>query len=133
MAIFIEYMPRPYLHSSVRTIVRTDGCFASTNHFRIQPEAIHYPANHSTYLRLARAEAILQQNPTHDGIVTLLQDQYYGKCELSICRETDYIGEEYHTQATAVFSVAPGAKPVCEYQVNGNPKSNPLQVYQEHS
>lgn len=129
MSIFLEYMPRPFLHNSVRKIVRTAGHFASTNHFRIQPEAITYPANHSTYLRLGRAETILQQTPTMDGIVSVLTDQYYGKCELSVCRETDYIGQEFHTQATAIFSSTPGENPVCTFQVNGNPLTNPLQNF----
>jgi hypothetical protein len=131
IAIFIEYMPNPYNHNSVRTIERTEGYFASTNNFRIQPDSVNYPANHSTYLRLRRAETILQGDPTANGIKTLLMDQYYGKTELSICRETDYIGQEFHTQATALFTVSSGAKPVCEYQINGNPKNNPLKVFQE--
>jgi hypothetical protein len=130
ISIFLEYMPRPYLHASVRKIVRTGGHFASTNHFRIQPEAITYPANHSTFLRLNRAEAILQLDPSHGGIISVLSDQYYGACELSICRETDYIGEEFHTQATTLFSAKPGAMPVTEYQINGNPQTNPLKPYQ---
>lgn len=129
VAIFIEYMPNPYNQNSVRTIERTDGYFASTNNFRIQPDSVNYPANHSTYLRLRRAEGILQGNPSANGIKTLLTDQYYGKTELSICRETAYIGVEFHTQATALFTVSAGAKPVCEYQINGNPKSNPLKVF----
>lgn len=131
IAIFIEYMPNPYNHDSVRTIERTEGYFASTNNFRLQPDSVHYPANHSTYLRLRRAEAILQGDPTANGIKTLLTDQYYGKTELSICRETNYIGQEFHTQATALFTVSSGTKPLCEYQINGNPKNNPLKVFQE--
>jgi len=129
ISIFLEYMPRPYLHASVRRIIRTDGHFASTNHFRIQPEAISYPANHSTYLRLNRAETILQNDPTQSGVLTVLRDQYYGRCELSICRETDYPGQEFQTQATALFSAGPAGAPICDYQVNGNPRTNPLQTY----
>lgn len=128
VAIFIEYMPNPYNQVSVRTIERTDGFFASTNNFRLQPDSVNYPANHSTYLRLNRAETILQNDPTENGIKTLLTDQYYGQTELSICRETDYIGTEFHTQATALFSVGQGT-PGCEYQINGNPKNNPLQSF----
>ena len=131
IAIFIEYMPNPYNHDSVRKIERTECYFASTNNFRLQPDSVHYPANHSTYLRLRRAEAILQDDPTANGIKTLLTDQYYGKTELSICRETNYIGQEFHTQATALFTASSGTKPVCEYQINGNPKNNPLKVFQE--
>lgn len=131
IAIFIEYMPNPYNYNSVRTIERTDGYFASTNNFRLQPDSVNYPANHSTYLRLRRAEMILQGDPSAKGIKTLLTDQYYGKTELSICRETAYIGQEFHTQATALFTVSGAAKPVCEYQINGNPKDNPLKVFKE--
>lgn len=130
ISIFIEYMPNPYNQASVRLIKRADGFFASTNNFRLQPDAVHYPANHSTYLRLQRAETILQADPTHHGIKTLLTDQYYGKTELSICRETDYLGIEFHTQATALFSVST-SNSVCEYQINGNPKNNPIAVFPE--
>lgn len=129
IAIFIEYMPNPYNQEPVRTIERSDGHFASTNNFRLQPDSVNYPANHSTYLRLRRAEMILQGEPSMNGIKTLLTDQYYGKTELSICRETAYIGQEFHTQATALFTVCIGAAPVCEYQVNGNPKDNPLKTF----
>ncbi|WP_205980420.1 hypothetical protein, partial [Pseudomonas viridiflava] len=37
VAIFIEYMPNPFNQASVRVIQRTDGYFASTNNFRLQP------------------------------------------------------------------------------------------------
>lgn len=129
ISIFIEYMPGPNQHAPIRTVVRNSGHFCSTNHFRIQPEAISYPANHSTYLRLARAETILQASPSRNGIVNVLTDQYYGKMELSICRETPYIGQEFHTQATALFSVTGDGAPECDYQINGNPISNPLRPF----
>lgn len=129
IAIFIEYMPNPYNQNSVRKVVRTEGHFASTNNFRLQPDSVNYPANHSTYLRLNRAEIILQQDPSATGIKTLLTDQYYGKNELSICRETDYIGIEFHTQATALFTVSANIAPICDYQINGNPKTNPLKEF----
>ena len=133
--VFIEYMPGPNNHAPVRTIVRHAGHFASTNNFRIQPEAVNYPANHSTYLRLARAELILQQDPSLDGIERVLTDQYYGKTELSICRETEYIGQEYHTQATAIFGANPESTGLGEvlYQINGNPRSNPLRRFEGQS
>jgi hypothetical protein len=129
VSIFIEYMPGPNNHEPVRTIMRNSGHFASTNAFRIQPEAIGYPANHSTYLRLGRAELILQQEPTLDGIGSVLTDQYYGKTELSVCRETKYIGQEFHTQATAVFSASSDGNSGCLYQINGNPLTNPLRPF----
>lgn len=127
VAIFLEYMPNPSNQSPVRQIVRHEGYFVSTNHFRLQPESITYPSNHSTYLRLNRAETILQSSPNKDGVLELLRDQYYGPTELSICRETDYQGQEFHTQATSVFTV--GGSIECEYQINGNPKDNPLRRY----
>lgn len=124
-AIYTEYTPGPNLHRAVREIVTTQGAFASTNHFRIQPDAVVYSANHSTYLRLVRAEAILEKDPTHEGIVNVLCDQYYGQSELSICRIAEFPGE-YFTQATALFSMSPAGL-ACEFQINGNPRSNPLQ------
>jgi hypothetical protein len=127
-SIFIEYMPNPFNQSSVRTIERSDGFFASTNNFRLQPDSVDYPANHSTYLRLRRAEAILQGAPNAQGIRTLLCDQYYGKTELSICRETAYPGQEFRTQATALITVGK-KEAVCEYQINGNPKAHPLKTF----
>lgn len=129
IAIFIEYMPNPYNQDSIRTIEVSSGFFASTNHFRLQPDAVNYPANHSTYARLNRAEAILQSDPTLNGITTLLTDQYYGKTELSICRETDYIGAEFHTQGTFVLSIDNTGGYACQYQINGNPKDNPLKPF----
>lgn len=130
ISILIEYMPNPFNQDSVRLIKRTGGFFVSTNNFRLQPNAVDYAANHSTYLRLQRAETILQVDPSHQGIKTLLSDQYYGQTELSICRETDYLGIEFHTQATALFSASAGSAQ-CEYQINGNPKTNPLSLFPE--
>ena len=129
--IFIEYMPNPYNQEPVRVIRRSNGFFVSTNNFRLQPDSVNYPANHSTYLRLRRAETILQSEPNHKGIKSLLEDQYYGETELSICRETAYPGKEFRTQATALFTASkdPNFKPVCEYQINGNPKTNPLKEF----
>ena len=129
ISILLEYMPFPYRHAPVREIIRTDKHFAQTNHFRIQPNAVNYPANHSTYLRLQRAETILQQDPTEHGVKTVLTDQYYGPCELSVCRETSYRNLEFYTQGTALFTIESGASPVTQYQVNGNPLSNPLTTY----
>ena len=124
VCILIEYMPNPFNQDPVRTIVRNEGFFVSTNNFRLQPNAVDYPANHSTYLRLQRAEMLLQAQPTTQGVLQLLQDQYYGATELSICRETDYIGTEFRTQATAVFEAQ---SLQVHYQINGNPRNNPLQ------
>lgn len=128
VAIFIEYMPNPFNQNSVRMITRTDGFFVSTNNFRLQPESVNYPANHSTYLRLDRAEKILQADPTERGVETLLSDQYYGQTELSICRETAYVGIEFHTQATALFNATRNEQ-ACSYQINGNPRTNKLRPF----
>lgn len=124
--IFLEYTPGPFNHNPIREVVVNRGFFASTNHFRIQPDAVSYDSNHSTYLRLQRAETILEKDPSHNGIVTLLIDRYYGPSELSICRVAQYSGE-YFTQATALFGSIPGQL-TCEYQVNGNPIDNPLRL-----
>lgn len=126
-AIFIEFTPGSNNHNPIREVVVNRGFFASTNHFRVQPDAVVYESNHSTYLRLERAETILQKDPTHDGIMNLLIDRYYGPSELSVCRVAQYPGE-YFTQATVLFGAKPGALS-CEYQVNGNPLDNPLRAF----
>lgn len=128
-SILLEYMPNPYNRRPVRRIVRAEGTFVSTNNFRLQPNSVAYPANHSTYLRLGRAQQILQQTPTREGVIALLRDQYYGATELSICRQTDWPGVEFRTQATALFSCSPDGSVGLLYQINGNPRSNPLRTY----
>jgi hypothetical protein len=128
-AVFIEYTPGPNNHNPIREIVITSGFFASTNHFRIQPDAVIYESNHSTYLRLKRAETILEKDPSQTGIRTLLTDQHYGASELSICRVAQYPGE-YFTQATALFGHRKDSLTL-EYQINGNPIDNPLQPYEQ--
>jgi hypothetical protein len=129
--IFIEYYPGDDgIHPEVRTLSaqgnevrQRGGWFASTNHARMFSQTVDYPKNHSTYLRLARAEALLQQTPTFDGVKQVLSDQYYGKTELSICRVATK-EKQYYTQATAIFTVAPGWVGAT-YQINGNPRTNP--------
>jgi hypothetical protein len=123
-AIFIEFTPGSNNHNPIREVTVNNNYFASTNHFRIQPDAVVYESNHSTYLRLARSETILEKNPDHSGIIAVLTDQYYGPSELSICRIAQYSGE-YFTQATAVFGSFPDTLSL-EYQINGNPINNPL-------
>lgn len=71
---------------NVQVIDRTDGHFASTNHFRMVYGAVPYASNHSTYLRLQRAETILQCSPDFDGIQSVLSDRYYGDSVWSVCR-----------------------------------------------
>ncbi len=115
-AIFLEFSPT----DGIRTIRVPDIFFSSTNHFRILPDAIDYEENHSTYLRLARAEAILEKDPMN-GIKTVLKDQHYGQSELSICRIAQQ-PVEYYTQATVIFSVSPVGIS-SQYIINGNPRS----------
>lgn len=125
------------VNAEVRIVKRTDGHFASANHCRMFYEAVPYEKNHSTYLRLKRAEELLQFRSDDTGIGNLLRDSYYGKTVWSICRYasvTDYDGEQvkgndedmYYTQASVIFSIkhnsASEKKPevVCEYVINGN-------------
>lgn len=129
VSVLLEFMPNPFNRKPVRTIVRESGTFVSTNNFRLQPESVSYPANHSTYLRLQRAQQILERAPSKAGALELLGDQYYGPTELSICRETDWPGVEFRTQATAVFSASTNGPVECLYQINGNPRTNPLKPY----
>lgn len=110
----------------VECVKRSDGFFASTNHFRILPGAVQYRNNHSTYLRLERAEALLQQLPNLNGILAAVIDQYFGETVLSICRvnqQTPPQEQPYYTQATAIFYTD---GKVCQtiYQLNGNPRTN---------
>lgn len=128
------------VNKRVRIIHRTNGHFASTNHCRMFFEAVPYEQNHSTYLRLDRAEKILQTKPDIDGIGDLLCDSYYGETVWSVCRyanlteninkSDDNLGSNteedlYYTQAAVIFSVRPiygSDKPeiICEFVLNGN-------------
>ena len=102
--------------------------FASTNHFTYLHGMATYPENHSSYLRLKRAETILENDTSFSGVTKVLKDQHYGKSVLSICREKEVCpsGEEaYFTQACAIFRVdSNGIK--CSYQINGNLQTNSL-------
>lgn len=105
--------------------------FVSTNHFRFLHGGITFPENHSTYLRLQRAESILQQKPNEAGVNELLKDQYYGPSVLSVCRENRVCpeGEEgYFTQATAYFVLEKDIRKQIQanYQINDNPRYNSL-------
>lgn len=107
---------------------RENGFFVSTNHFRMVYGAVPYRQNHSTYLRLQRAESILQTDPTPTGVKAVLSDRYYGDSVWSICRSntlTTPQEEPYFTQASAIFhvSMAEGTKirVDCNYIINGNP------------
>ena len=130
--IFLEYYPGDDKKTpQVKTLaVKPDSkdsrvdWFASTNHARMFAQTVDYPKNHSTYLRLARAEALINKNPTLDGVKSVLSDQYYGETELSICRVAKESGE-YYTQATVILGASRTASSAAEYQINGNPRTNP--------
>jgi hypothetical protein len=109
--------------TTVVKIQRQNGSFCSTNHIRMIYGAQPYEENHSTYLRLQRAEAILQANPTHAGAGELLRDKYYGDSVWSICRSKEItVGQEapYYTQASILINVSANDA-VVEYVLNGNP------------
>lgn len=126
-------------NKEVRILRRHQGHFASTNHCRMVYGAITYEQNHSTYLRLERAEQILQIKSDLEGIGNVLRDSYYGESVWSICRypytsdaeigEINQLKDEelYYTQAAVIFTIKPnevaGMKPhvICEYVINNNP------------
>lgn len=132
------------VNGEVRTICRNNGHFVSTNHCRMFYEAVPYDLNHSTYLRLSRAEQILHSRSDINGIGNLLRDSYYGKTIWSICRypnltemdDNNHSGMQateqkpdedlYYTQAAVIFTVKhssiSGEKPeiICEYVINNN-------------
>lgn len=104
--------------------------FAATNHFRYIHGAVHYAKNHSTYLRLERAQELLNRECNLRGVIKLLKDQYYGKSVLSICRSTDISPKDedlYSTMATSIFIIDNECHKIgCYYQINGNPRKNKL-------
>lgn len=127
------------VNKKVRIIQRDMGHFVSTNHCRMFYEAVPYEQNHSTYLRLDRAEKILQSRADINGIGRLLRDSYYGETVWSVCRYANLTGlddgnvkqelteeEMFYTQAAVIFTVKPcsgsDGKPevICEYVINDN-------------
>lgn len=120
-------------NNEVECIERRDGFFASTNHFRMLNRGVLYPLNHSTYLRLSRAEAILLSNEGVESVYKVLRDQYFGESVFSICRvngETPHKEESCFTQASVLF-FSEGDIVNCVYQLNGNPMSNNYTVVQD--
>ena len=118
---------------NIECIELIDGHFVSTNHFRILYGAVIYQQNHSSYLRLQRAESILQNQANAQGIFDVVSDQYFGKTVLSVCREDQQTPEQedpYFTQATAIFNCTDQGVN-CAYQINGNPKNNSFTVMQD--
>ena len=123
------------LNGEVRIIKRTNGHFVSTNHCRMFYDAAPYSQNHSTYLRLQRAENLLMKRDDNTGIGDLLRDSYYGKTVWSICRYASVNDQDvelvhgpdedmFYTQASVIFTVIPtkGERPrvICEYVLNNN-------------
>ena len=126
--IFLEYYPGDRAgEAKVLTLSPQQGWFAATNHARLFLQTVDYSRNHSTYLRLARAEAILERQPTPDGIKSVLEDQYYGETELSICRIAAEEGQ-YFTQASVILSASAAGPCGATYLVNGNPRTKPYQT-----
>lgn len=107
-------------------VERNDRFFASTNHFRLLEGGVTPVQNHSTYLRLERANSLLEKDPDAFGVFSTLTDQYFGSSVLSVCREKAVCPsqeEPYYTQASVVFYVD-GTVVHCSYQLNGNPRNN---------
>ena len=118
-------------NGKVQMVERPSGFFASTNHFRMIYNAVPYRSNHSTYLRLQRAESILQSSPGKAGVEQLLCDEYYGKTVWSICRTAQDVPAEeepFFTQASVIFWLnknlslrADKISVDIDYVINGNP------------
>jgi hypothetical protein len=116
-AILLEYYPGV----GVRTLRPGADYFVTTNHARLFAQTVDYAHNHSTYLRLERAEMLLDKAPNYEGICAMLRDQYYGATQLSICREAEESGA-YFTQASVIFgATAQGI--TAHYIINANPKT----------
>lgn len=102
--------------------------FIATNHFRFLHEGVDFNENRSTYLRLKRGEEMLLKDCSISGVKKLLEDEYYGKTPLSICRSSDICikGEDLcNTQASAIFIVNNNCSDISTYyKINGNPKNN---------
>jgi hypothetical protein len=113
-AFLVEYDPR----GGARVLPCSEGWIASANHFRMLPGAIPFEEDPSTYLRLARAEELLEEDASLAGIHKLLCDQHFGASERSICRVADREGD-HSTQAAVVFRVE-GGRVSCNYWLNGN-------------
>ncbi|MEZ4918141.1 MAG: hypothetical protein R2792_03455 [Saprospiraceae bacterium] len=114
----------------IACIERTDEFFASTNHMRMLYEGVPYNQNHSSYLRLDRAQKCLERDPSEMGVVNVLRDQYYGESVFSICRVDGVCPsqeEPYYTQATAIL-YSDGHVMNAVYQLNGNPRTNQYTV-----
>ncbi len=111
-------------------IERKNGFFASTNHFRMVYGGVPFEKNHSTYLRLNRAEQILSVTPDFDGVGRVLRDKYFGDTVWSICRTANPEAQHedpYYTQASVIFHIESDNPEhpniAVEYVINGNPET----------
>jgi hypothetical protein len=100
-----------------------------TNHYRLLPGAVDFDDDPSTYLRLARAQDVLDGDPSAEGARALFADQHFGDSECSICRVAEHAGEHY-TQAAVLFEVGRPAVDVA-YVLNGNARSAPTQRWDD--
>lgn len=96
-----------------------DGPLVCTNHFLTLPGGVTPEENPSTYLRLERAEEILEGSPDADGVARLLTDQAHGPTTDSICRVARD-DDEYSTQAAVAWVTRPDGRMDCAYLLNGN-------------
>jgi len=138
-AVYMEYSPIGHFtfnkmgdvicqtgEPEVLTLSPKADYFANTNNCRLFNTSVTYPMNLSTFLRLERAERLLLIQPNHDGIHKLLRDQYFGETELSICRVA-VEPKQFYTQASVIFSTQENGL-MCEYIINGNPRTKPWQT-----
>ncbi|RNC85694.1 MAG: hypothetical protein ED557_02675 [Balneola sp.] len=113
-------------NGEIACIDRTEEFFACTNHMRMLYQGVPYNQNHSSYLRLDRAQKILLKDTNSTGVFNVLSDQYFGSSVFSICRVNDVRPPQedpYYTQATAIM-YTDGTVMNAVYQINGNPRTN---------
>lgn len=105
-----------------------EGYLVATNHFRMLPGAVEWEDNNSTYLRLMRAQELLDAEPDADGVAAVLLDQAYGETEQSICRVAEREGE-YFTQASVVMCGRPDGRVDAVALWGGNPREKKARVW----
>jgi hypothetical protein len=124
-AYHVEYSP----FAGLRVVHHRRGKVVLTNHFRLLPGAVDFDDDPSTHLRLARAQEILDAEPTPEGVHALFGDQHFGDSECSICRVAENPGEHY-TQAAVLFELGRPAVDV-SYVLNGNARTVPTEAWQD--
>lgn len=109
---------------------------AATNHLRYIHGAVSYEQDHSTYLRLQRAETLLSEGMPSKQIASVLSDQYYGETVLSICGvkgkglESVPDEEPYYTQASVIFYAGRNSVSMA-YLLNGNPGEHEYTIVED--